>query len=202
MTSSLKVVTVNIERQFLRAIEKLIGEAGLFPSRSELIRRCVQEKLKKEIKKLKSMVKYKDDPQLEEIDEDNFVRVPIENKDKQEFKVYKIMNTLNLPPEEPKNLTMPAQYNKPKVFYEALKGEFVSNVLISWLMHKNKCTTTELECLMDCSKTQIYTTVKKIQRLTPEGMLETLQGSYDGKRVNRYRLDRDEFLRHYNNGGF
>ncbi|MFX0029598.1 MAG: ribbon-helix-helix domain-containing protein, partial [Candidatus Hermodarchaeota archaeon] len=37
----MKIVTVNIPETYLESIERLIGEDGLYPSRSELIRCAV-----------------------------------------------------------------------------------------------------------------------------------------------------------------
>jgi len=94
----LKIVTVNIPESYIEAIEKLIGENGLYPSRSELIRCAVREFLLKELKMAKNIVKYTE-PEEESLDEKNFVRVPIEKKDDnnepvREFKTYKILRRL------------------------------------------------------------------------------------------------------------
>ncbi|MHA1292568.1 MAG: ribbon-helix-helix domain-containing protein [Promethearchaeota archaeon] len=94
----MKIVTVNIPESYIEAIEKLIGENGLYPSRSELIRCAVREFLLKELKMAKNIVKYTE-PEEESLDEKNFVRVPIEKKDDnnepvREFKTYKILRRL------------------------------------------------------------------------------------------------------------
>ena len=46
----MKIITVNIPEQYFDAINKLIGEKGLYPSRSELIRCAIREYLLKELK--------------------------------------------------------------------------------------------------------------------------------------------------------
>jgi antitoxin ParD1/3/4 len=94
----MKIVTVNIPESYLDSIEKLVGEDGLYPSRSELIRVAVRDFLLRELKLATNLVKYKE-AELEKFDDENFVRVPIEklNEDKEpvrEFKTYKIIKRL------------------------------------------------------------------------------------------------------------
>lgn len=83
---------------YIEAIKKLVGQGGLYPSRSELIRCAVREFLIKELKLANSMAKYKD-VEIEAFDDENFVRVPIEsvNENKEpvrEFRTYKILRRL------------------------------------------------------------------------------------------------------------
>ncbi len=94
----MKIVTVNIPESYLDSIERLIGENGLYPSRSELIRCAVREFLIKELRNANEMIKYKE-IEVEELDDKNFVRVPIEKMDEnnepvREFKTYKIVKRL------------------------------------------------------------------------------------------------------------
>lgn len=94
----LKIVTVNIPESYLESIERLIGENGLYPSRSELIRCAVREFLIKELRRANEMIKYKE-VEIEKLDDKNFVRVPIEKMDEnnepvREFKTYKIVKRL------------------------------------------------------------------------------------------------------------
>ena len=95
----MKIVTVNVPESYIDAISKLIGENGLYPSRSELIRVAVREFLIRELKMAKKIIKF-NEPEDAEYDEENFVRVPIEQTtDKQgeihqEFKTYKIIKRL------------------------------------------------------------------------------------------------------------
>ncbi len=97
----MKIVTVNIPESFIDAIEKLVGEDGLYPSRSELIRCAVREFLLKELKLANNIVKYKKDYDMEDLDEENFVRVPIERLNEnhepvRDFKTYKILRRLEI----------------------------------------------------------------------------------------------------------
>ncbi len=94
----MKIVTVNIPESYLESIERLIGENGLYPSRSELIRCAVREFLIKELRRANEMIKYKE-VEIEKLDDKNFVRVPIEKRDEnnepvREFKTYKIVKRL------------------------------------------------------------------------------------------------------------
>ncbi len=97
----MKIVTVNVPESYLGAINKLIGENGLYPSRSELIRVAVRDFLLREIKMANNMAKYneQEDEAEEDFDEENFVRVPIEKVNEKsepirEFKAYKIIKRL------------------------------------------------------------------------------------------------------------
>ena len=79
----MKIVTVNVPESYIESINKLIGENGLYPSRSELIRVAVREFLIKELKMAEKIVKY-NEPEHDDFDEENFVRVPIERGDNSE----------------------------------------------------------------------------------------------------------------------
>ncbi len=94
----MKIVTVNIPESYLDSIEKLVGEDGLYPSRSELIRVAVRGFLLRELKMANNLAKYKE-TEIEEFDDENYVRVPVERlneKDEpvREFKTYKIIKRL------------------------------------------------------------------------------------------------------------
>ncbi len=94
----MKIVTVNIPESFLDSIQKLVGEHGLYPSRSELIRVAVRDFLLRELKMADNMAKYKE-TEVENFDDENFVRVPVERlneKDEpvREFRTYKIIRRL------------------------------------------------------------------------------------------------------------
>ena len=76
----------------------MIGENGLYPSRSELIRCAVRDFLLKELKAANNMAKF-NESNIEDFDEEHFVRVPIEKLDEnsepvREFKTYKIVKRL------------------------------------------------------------------------------------------------------------
>lgn len=100
----MKIVTVNIPEAYLDSIEKLVGDEGLYPSRSELIRVAVREFLLRELKMANNMAKYKEE-KVEEIDDENYVRVPVERlneKDEpiREFKTYKVIRRLSYDDQE------------------------------------------------------------------------------------------------------
>lgn len=91
----MKIVTINCPESYLEAIKKLVGKKGLYPSRSELIREAVKHFLLRELKKVKNRRDYVE----YDLDEKQFVRVPIERKNEngdkvQEFKTYKILKKL------------------------------------------------------------------------------------------------------------
>ncbi|MEA3248427.1 MAG: ribbon-helix-helix domain-containing protein [Nanoarchaeota archaeon] len=96
---SIKIVTCNVPESYIEAINKLIGEGGLFPSRSELVRVATREFLLKELRMAKNLQKF-NEPELEEVfDDKNFVRVPIEKHDENNepvrgFKTFKIIQRL------------------------------------------------------------------------------------------------------------
>ncbi|MCP6718905.1 MAG: ribbon-helix-helix domain-containing protein [Patescibacteria group bacterium] len=94
----MKIVTVNVPESYLDSIKRLVGEGGLYPSRSELIRCAVREFLIKELKMVNEMIKFKD-VKVEEFDDKTHVRVPITKMDEnnepvREFKTYKIVKRL------------------------------------------------------------------------------------------------------------
>lgn len=94
----MKIVTVNIPETYIESIQRLVGENGLYPSRSELIRCAVRDFLIKELKRANEMIRYKE-VEVEELDDENFVRVPVEKMDEnnepvREFKTYKIIKRL------------------------------------------------------------------------------------------------------------
>ena len=93
----MKIVTVNVPESYIEAIKRLVGENGLYPSRSELIRCAVREFLLKELRMAKNMVKY-NEPEIDNFDKEHFVRVPVKAKNKEEpvreFKTYKILRRL------------------------------------------------------------------------------------------------------------
>ena len=94
----MKIVTVNVPESYIGAINKLIGENGLYPSRSELIRCAVRDFLLKELKMANNMAKY-NEAEIDDFDDKNFVRVPIESRNEKsepvrEIKTYKIIKRL------------------------------------------------------------------------------------------------------------
>lgn len=93
----MKIVTVNVPESYLDSIEKLIGEEGLYPSRSELIRVAVREFLLKEIEIAKK-IQLQTIPEPD-LDDPTLVRIPSRTRDennepKIEFKTYKVLRRL------------------------------------------------------------------------------------------------------------
>ena len=85
--SNMKIVTVNVPEKYLESIVILLnGVDGFFPSRSELIRVAVRDKLMRDM-----MMALKMPITEEEYDREKFVRVPLFNN---EFKEYKIVRRL------------------------------------------------------------------------------------------------------------
>lgn len=97
----MKICTVNIPESYIEAMRKLTGENGLYPSRSELIRCAVRQFLIRELTAANKMAKIGDLSNLDDFDEENFVRVPIDGvNEKSEpilsYKTYKIVKRLDL----------------------------------------------------------------------------------------------------------
>ncbi len=98
---TLKIVTVNVPEEYIGSIEKLVGDQGLYPSRSELIRVAVREFLLKELQIAENMAKRREIKlkEMEDFDDKKFVRVPVEklndqNEEVREFKTYRIVRRL------------------------------------------------------------------------------------------------------------
>lgn len=94
----IKICTINVPDKFVEDMEQLTGEDGLFPSRSELIRAAVHDFLLKKIELAKRLNEQEKEPE-EEFDHENYVRIPIENKDDNDepsvsFKTFKIVKRL------------------------------------------------------------------------------------------------------------
>ena len=72
----MKIVTVNIPEPFIKAIDKLTGHNGLYPSRSELIRVAVRDFLLKELKNARELSEYHQKMNEKKFDSENYVRIP------------------------------------------------------------------------------------------------------------------------------
>jgi len=90
----MKIITVNLPVPYIKTIENLVGDKGLYPSRSELMRVAIRDFLIKELETAKNFPKFMEEP-VEVIDEDLFVRIP---QDKtvgvdtvREYKTYRIV---------------------------------------------------------------------------------------------------------------
>jgi len=91
----MRIITVNLPVKDIKTIKGLVGENGLYPSRSELIRVAIRDFLVKELHVAKNFHPPIENSPKTTIDTDNFVRVPIEKKVGMqtitEFKTYKII---------------------------------------------------------------------------------------------------------------
>jgi Arc/MetJ-type ribon-helix-helix transcriptional regulator len=74
----MKVVTVNVPESYIEAIKKLVGNDGLYPSRSELIRVAVRKFLLKELEMVKGIKRQKESKN----EDDDTVKIPINKKSK------------------------------------------------------------------------------------------------------------------------
>jgi len=100
----MKIITVNLPVKDIKTIRGLVGENGLYPSRSELIRVAIRDFLIKELHVAKNFFPgFNESPNTEidklanEPEKKGFVRVPIiEKKDGMQtitaFKTYKIIS--------------------------------------------------------------------------------------------------------------
>lgn len=95
----MRIITVNLPVSYLKAIDRLTGQKGLYPSRSELIRVAMRDFLIHELDAAKSFQKYQQTQiklakQPQQIDESMFVRVPVKDcaiEGVTEFKTYKLV---------------------------------------------------------------------------------------------------------------
>jgi Arc/MetJ-type ribon-helix-helix transcriptional regulator len=96
----MKIITVNLPVSDIKMIKGLVGENGLYPSRSELIRVAIRDFLVKELDMAKNFESFRTehvrDELLEEEKESDFVRVPVEKtigmETIKEWKTYKIIH--------------------------------------------------------------------------------------------------------------
>ncbi len=94
----MKIVTVNIPESYLDLIKKLVGENGLYPSRSELVRVAVHKFLIRQLKLAKNLLEKK--AIKAELVDDNFVLIPFEklnenNEKIQEFRKIRVLRKLD-----------------------------------------------------------------------------------------------------------
>lgn len=95
----MRIITVNLPKSYLKAIDALTGKKGLYPSRSELIRVAVRDFLIHELDAAKSFQKFQQSQisltkQPQTIDENLFVRVPVNEASLggiSEYKTYKLV---------------------------------------------------------------------------------------------------------------
>jgi Arc/MetJ-type ribon-helix-helix transcriptional regulator len=93
----MKIITVNLPVPYIKTIEVLVGENGLYPSRSELIRVAIRDFLLKELEIAKTFPKDVLEPEKDvlEPEDDLVVRVPTEKTigmdTVREYKTYRIV---------------------------------------------------------------------------------------------------------------
>lgn len=77
--SNIRIVTVNIPQSYLKAIATLVGDQGLYPSRSELIRVAVRNFLIWKLNAAKSFEQYqqKQKEPEPEMQDHFYIRVPV-----------------------------------------------------------------------------------------------------------------------------
>lgn len=93
----MKICTINVPESFIEEMEELVGEDGLYPSRSELIRCAVREFLLKKLSITRQLLEQ-DESDFEDFDKENYVRIPIAEAEAEDgeslFKTYKILRRL------------------------------------------------------------------------------------------------------------
>ena len=98
----MRIITVNLPISYLKAIDSLTGQKGLYPSRSELIRVAVRDFLISEIANAKSFQQFHHKNQIsarvrtqpKPIDENLFVQVPMSDSPVEgitEYKTYRLV---------------------------------------------------------------------------------------------------------------
>lgn len=99
----MKIITVNLPVNYINTIKGLVGDTGLYPSRSELIRVAVRDFLIKELKIAKNFPKGNiftphngEEMMLSKEEENSFVNVPTDIKVGdtviRDFKRYRIVD--------------------------------------------------------------------------------------------------------------
>ena len=93
----MKIITVNLPVTYLKAIEGLVGEKGLYPSRSELVRVAIRDFLIHEMEAAQIFVNAQNTITVTnkppEIDQTLFVHVPVDANDPNgiQYKQYRIV---------------------------------------------------------------------------------------------------------------
>jgi antitoxin ParD1/3/4 len=96
----MRIITVNLPESYLKAMDKMIGEKAIYPSRSELIRVAVREFLIKELEAVKSFSQFQNKiAKKTEVEESSeaFIQVPIDSDEitnevpEKTFRTYRII---------------------------------------------------------------------------------------------------------------
>ena len=99
----MRIITVNLPISYIKAINTLTGEGGIYPSRSELIRVAVREFLILELKNAQSFANFQQQtqfskiypPPVEEEPKTKTVKIPWETNAQGEVIEYKTYNIIN-----------------------------------------------------------------------------------------------------------
>ena len=84
----MKIVTVNLPVSDIKLIKNLVGENGLYPSRSELIRVAIRDFLVKEIHVAKNFFPQFKEPEPKPSGDENIVNIP----ENDSWKTYNIIS--------------------------------------------------------------------------------------------------------------
>ncbi len=79
----MKIITVNLPVNYLNAIASLVGEKGLYPSRSELARVAIREFLIKELEAVKFFTQLQNTmPKAQDVQDNSeiFIQLPVDNE--------------------------------------------------------------------------------------------------------------------------
>lgn len=98
----MKIITVNLPISYLKMVDGLVGENGLYPSRSELIRVAVRDFLIREIESAESFSSLQSpsnqgstpiQSQTPELDPNLFVQIPLGSTSNgvPEFKTFRLV---------------------------------------------------------------------------------------------------------------
>ena len=84
-----KIITVNLPVNDIKTIKGLVGENGLYPSRSELIRVAIRDFLVKELHVAKNFfsTEHSDDVFNETESDKNLVRIPYSDNEWKTFRI-------------------------------------------------------------------------------------------------------------------
>lgn len=87
----MRIITVNLPVKDIKTIKSLVGEHGLFPSRSELIRVAIRDFLVKELHVAKNFYPKKEKEVNTIVLNSNAVRIPYEEGGETTWKTFKII---------------------------------------------------------------------------------------------------------------
>lgn len=191
----MKIVTVNVPESYIDAINTLIGENGLYPSRSELIRAAVRKFLLKELQMAKTMVNYKPEVK-DEFDDENFVRIPVSNTNEdnepvREFKDYKVLNRLEATEPTPKKYTSKQfKHAQPSKLIRYTK-DFPVDLTLSHIKDNPGITDKDLETLTGYQYQTVRNNVlKAIKTYKIPVIVKTIDIPHSNGKIKNYTLNK------------